>query len=192
MNFEFLILIIVLFIVLGIRRFLKNKRLHKNNLGFSKEELEFYSNKTAPFRTADDFKKQTEINQNSFSDSKIRHKNKQKTIISEFGGATQFVWDGFTLSKFSENKIITFDGKYVTQFSGNKIYTWENNTLSEFAGKKLFSVSKNSISIFAGKKVFSFNDKEISHFSGAKIYRIKGEENLPKAIIVLIAADLIK
>ncbi|PXY02618.1 hypothetical protein DF185_00555 [Marinifilum breve] len=173
--------------------FIKKVRKLKIHQNTFEQEAEAYGEMRAPFRSAQDYRNETQNTMNSFStqkESKAEREN-GKAVISAFAQGPQYIWDGMYLSKFAESKILKFDGKYISDFSGNKRFTWESNHLSEFAGKKIYSASKGRISEFSGPETYSYDNRSISKFAGPKLYTIKGELRVPEAIMIVIAADLI-
>ncbi|MCH4891077.1 hypothetical protein EZV73_26095 [Acidaminobacter sp. JC074] len=147
-----------------------------------------YENMRAPLRSKDDYYQATESNQKGFSNP--NSKQDERTYISSFSGATQYVWNGRFLSEYSGKRLIEFDGSHIKKYAGSHIYKWENNCLSAFAGKKLYTVSSGSISRFAANKIYSYDSKGLSKFAGPQLYSIKGSE-VPVAIMIVIAEKLI-
>ncbi|MCT4637799.1 MAG: hypothetical protein N4A72_08825 [Bacteroidales bacterium] len=157
-----------------------------------RREVEEYADMRAPFRSAADFKSQTVVNQNTFSDVNVGTTRTNLTVISEFAGAAEYIWDGKILSEFAGPHIATFDGTNISEFAGAHKYKWHNNILSAYAGANMYSVSNGTISRFAGEAIYRFNNREVSRFAGAKVLSIKGDVPVPEPIIIIIAERLMR
>lgn len=179
-----IILVIYLFYFLKIK---------KNFLGAylmdSKQKIREISDLNSPIRSSQEYFEATNSLKSSFSNRTLNIR-KGRTIISEFSGAAQYIWDGECLSKYGGGKIIKFDGQYISNFAGTKLYSWKSNCLSIFAGNNLYSVSNGTISTFAGPKIYRFDKSSISVFAGKKIFTIQGDIDVPEAIIVFIVDNL--
>ncbi|MCT4587213.1 MAG: hypothetical protein N4A71_05275 [Carboxylicivirga sp.] len=187
---EIVFAVVLLVVVYGFY-FVRRIRNIKTNAFKSKDED--YSEHRAPFRSAADYRDETQKTMNSFTKPEERSKeaNNGEAVISGFASGPLYKWDGMYLSKVAGNKVLKFDGKYITDFSDNKVFTWESDCLSNFSGNKIYSASNGSISEFAGVKVYSYDNNSISEFAGAKLYTIKGDISVPEPLLIIIAVNLI-
>ncbi|GEM_PF-4969843 len=157
-----------------------------------RKEAEEYADMRAPFCSAADFKSQTVVNQNSFSDVNVGTTKTNLTVISEFAGVAEYIWDGKTLSEFAGSHIATFDGTNISEFAGTHKYKWHNNILSAYAGANLYTASNGTVSRFAGEAIYIFSNREVSIFAGSKVLSIKGDIPVPIPIIIVIVEGLMR